>query len=205
MLTETSAMRLINTKSIELQFFTDDDVPDYAILSHTWDQEEVLFQDIGLESAKAKKGYNKLRNCCRVAEQNGFDYIWDDTCCIDKASSAELSEAINSMYRYYQEANVCYVYLADVSTTSRIPDSRWFTRGWTLQELIAPHEIIFFDQHWQELGTKTSLVRILSERTSIPQYILSDSDDLETTSIAQRMSWAADRVTTRKEDASSLW
>ncbi|KAM0229154.1 hypothetical protein ACHAPO_010184 [Fusarium lateritium] len=193
-------MRLINTKTIQLEFVNDDDVPDYAILSHTWDQEEVLFQDIGLESAKEKNGYSKLRNCCRVAEQNGFDYIWDDTCCIDKASSAELSEAINSMYRYYQDANVCYVYLSDVFEISQIPDSRWFTRGWTLQELIAPREIIFFDQHWQELGTKTSLVRVLSERTSIPEFILSNSDELETTSIAQRMSWAADRVTTRKED-----
>ncbi|RGP63931.1 hypothetical protein FSPOR_8258 [Fusarium sporotrichioides] len=194
-------MRLVNTTSIEVQFFHDDDVPDYAILSHTWEQEEVLFQDIGLESAKTKKGYAKLQNCCRVAKDNGFDYIWDDTCCIDKSSSAELSEAINSMYRYYQEANVCYAYLADVSAVSQIPDSRWFTRGWTLQELIAPNKIIFFDRSWQELGTKTSLVRVLSRRTNVPESVLCNSDELNTASIAQRMSWAADRVTTRKEDA----
>ncbi|CEF86477.1 unnamed protein product [Fusarium graminearum] len=194
-------MRLVNTNNLQLEFFTDDVVPDYAILSHTWEQEEVLFHDIGQESANLKKGYAKLKNCCHVAKENGFDYIWDDTCCIDKASSAELSEAINSMYRYYQEANICYVYLADVSAVVQIPDSRWFTRGWTLQELIAPHEIIFFDQHWQELGTKTSLVSVLSERTSIPKSILCNTVELDTTSIAQRMSWAADRVTTRKEDS----
>ncbi|KAH7188048.1 ankyrin repeat-containing domain protein [Fusarium flagelliforme] len=196
-------MRLVNTKTIELEFFTDDDIPDYAILSHTWEQEEVLFHDMGHDAAKLKKGYAKLKNCCLIARENGFEYIWDDTCCIDKASSAELSDAINSMYRYYQEANVCYVYLADVSSESSISEisnSRWYTRGWTLQELIAPTEMIFFDKTWHELGTKASLVNVLSERTSIPAAILCDSDQLENTSIAQRMSWAADRVTTRKED-----
>ncbi|KAF5542787.1 beta transducin [Fusarium napiforme] len=193
-------MRLVNTKTIQLEFLADDNVPDYAILSHTWEQEEVLFQDMGRDSAKSKKGYAKLESCCRVARENGFEYIWDDTCCIDKTSSAELSEAINSMYRYYQEASICYGYLADISTVSEIPDSRWFTRGWTLQELIAPSSMIFFDKDWNELGTKISLVQVLSQRTSIPESILCDSEELEATSIAQRMSWAADRVTTRKED-----
>ncbi|CCT72997.1 related to beta transducin-like protein [Fusarium fujikuroi] len=193
-------MRLVNTKTIQLEFLTDDNVPEYAILSHTWEQEEVLFHDMGRESAKSKKGYAKLESCCRVARENGFEYIWDDTCCIDKTSSAELSEAINSMYRYYQEASICYVYLADISTVSEISNSRWFTRGWTLQELIAPSSMIFFDKDWRELGTKKSLVQVLSQRTNITESILCDSEELETTSIAQRMSWAADRVTTRKED-----
>ncbi|KAF5591842.1 ankyrin repeat-containing protein [Fusarium pseudocircinatum] len=193
-------MRLVNAQTIQLEFITDDNVPDYAILSHTWEQEEVLFHDMGRDSAQLKKGYAKLESCCRVARENGFEYIWDDTCCIDKTSSAELSEAINSMYRYYQEASICYVYLTDISTVSEISNSRWFTRGWTLQELIAPDAMIFFDKDWRVLGTKQSLVQVLSQRTSIPESILYDSQDLETTSIAQRMSWAADRVTTRKED-----
>ncbi|KAG5814880.1 hypothetical protein H9Q71_003028 [Fusarium xylarioides] len=193
-------MRLVNTLTIQLEFLADDNVPDYAILSHTWEQEEVLFHDMGHDTAKSKKGYAKLESCCRVARENGFEYIWDDTCCIDKTSSAELSEAINSMYRYYQEASICYVYLADISTVAEISNSRWFTRGWTLQELIAPSAMIFFDKGWRELGTKTSLVQVLSQRTSIPESILCNSEELETTSIAQRMSWAADRVTTRKED-----
>ncbi|KAL7759166.1 hypothetical protein ACKLNR_011593 [Fusarium oxysporum f. sp. zingiberi] len=194
-------MRLVNTQTIQLEFLNDDNVPDYAILSHTWEQEEVLFHDMGRGSAKLKKGYAKLESCCHVARENGFEYIWDDTCCIDKTSSAELSEAINSMYRYYQEASICYVYLADISAVSEISNSRWFTRGWTLQELIAPSSMIFFDKHWRHLGTKTSLVQVLSQRTSIAEHILCDSEELETTSIAQRMSWAADRVTTRKEDS----
>ncbi|KAF4339544.1 ankyrin repeat-containing protein [Fusarium beomiforme] len=193
-------MRLVNSNNIQLEFVNDDNAPDYAILSHTWEQEEVLFHDMGLESGKLKKGYPKLESCCRVARENGFAYIWDDTCCIDKTSSAELSEAINSMYRYYQEASICYVYLADVSEISQVSHSRWFTRGWTLQELIAPRQIIFFNKDWHQLGTKISLVDVLSQRTNIPASILCDSDELETTSVAQRMSWAADRVTTRKED-----
>ncbi|KAF4958745.1 hypothetical protein FSARC_10936 [Fusarium sarcochroum] len=197
---ESSTMRLVNTKDIKVEFVDDDKVPKYAILSHTWEQEEVLFHDIGLDSAKEKKGYAKLESCCGVARANGFDYIWDDTCCIDKTSSAELSEAINSMYRYYQEADICYAYLADVSTIDEFSSSRWLTRGWTLQELIAPQHIIFFDKQWHELGTKTSLVDAISNRTSIPASILCDSEQLDTTSVAQRMSWAADRVTTRKED-----
>ncbi|KAJ4103953.1 hypothetical protein NW769_009644 [Fusarium oxysporum] len=94
-------MRLVNTETIQLEFLNDDNVPEYAILSHTWEQEEVLFQDMGRDTAKSKKGYAKLESCCRVARENGFEYIWDDTCCIDKTSSAELSEAINSTYRYY--------------------------------------------------------------------------------------------------------
>ncbi|KAM0540770.1 hypothetical protein ACHAPJ_013515 [Fusarium lateritium] len=193
-------MRLVNTINIKLEFVDDDKVPEYAILSHTWEQEEVLFHDMGLDSAKNKKGYAKLESCCRVARANGFDYIWDDTCCIDKTSSAELSEAINSMYRYYQEADICYAYLADVFTIDEFLGSRWFTRGWTLQELIAPHQIIFFDKEWRELGTKTSLVNAISNRTNIPATVLHDSEELDTTSVAQRMSWAADRITTRKED-----
>ncbi|SCO92242.1 related to beta transducin-like protein [Fusarium oxysporum] len=193
-------MRLVNTETIQLEFLNDDNVPEYAILSHTWEQEEVLFQDMGRDTAKSKKGYAKLESCCRVARENGFEYIWDDTCCIDKTSSVELSEAINSTYWYYQEASICYVYLADISTISEISNSRWFTSGWTLQELIAPSSMIFFDKDWRELGTKISLVHVLSQRTNIPESIHCDSEELETTSIAQRMSWAADRVTTRKED-----
>ncbi|CVL03915.1 related to beta transducin-like protein [Fusarium proliferatum] len=155
---------------------------------------------MGRESAKSKKGYAKLKSCCRIARENSFEYIWDDTCCIDKTSSTELSEAINSIYRYYQEASICYVYLADISTVSEISNSRWFTRGWTLQELITPNSMIFFDKDWRKLGTKKTLVHTLSQRTNIPESILCDSKELETTSIAQRMSWAADRVTTQKED-----
>src|SRR5256714_4011235 len=133
-------------------------VPRYAILSHTWGDDEVLFQDMqGDRSvAKSKSGYKKIKNSCARAARDGFDYIWIDTCCIDKSSSAELSEAINSMYRWYHQAEVCYAYLADVPSEafknvtdyvdSEFSESRWFTRGWTLQELIAPSTVIFLNK-----------------------------------------------------------
>lgn len=193
-------MRLLNTDRIEIEQFWDDEIPRYAILSHAWEQDEVLFQDMQSSRAANKKGYDKVKSCCYVARANGYDYVWIDTCCIDKTSSAELSEAINSMYRWYQEASVCYSYLADVSTSSELSSSRWFTRGWTLQELIAPSDMIFFDKKWKEMGTKSSLGERISDRTGIPHAILSGSEPLETASLAQRMSWAAGRNTTKTED-----
>ncbi|RSL60730.1 hypothetical protein CEP54_006582 [Fusarium duplospermum] len=192
-------MRLLNTERVELELFIDE-ILLYAILSHTWEQEEVMFQDMEQGQAKDKKGYAKINNCCSIARDNGYKYIWIDTCCIDKASSAELTEAINSMYRYYQEAEVCYSFLSDISWPSDFTQSRWFTRGWTLQELIAPTSMVFFNKDWQHLGTKASLGRQISEHTGVPQAILSGAENLESASIAQRMSWAADRKTTRLED-----
>ncbi|KAH7114708.1 hypothetical protein B0J13DRAFT_488008, partial [Dactylonectria estremocensis] len=193
-------MRLLNTRNFEVKEFRDDEVPRYAILSHTWDEEEVSLQDLEGTRAANKKGYQKVKSCCSRALADEFEYIWIDTCCIDKTSSAELSEAINSMYRWYQEADVCYSYLADVPSKAKFPGSRWFTRGWTLQELIAPPTLIFLDEEWKELGTKASLRQDISDRTGIPVGILTEDDDLETFCIAQRMSWAAGRETSRIED-----
>ncbi|RSL51788.1 hypothetical protein CEP54_011247 [Fusarium duplospermum] len=193
-------MRLLNTQTIVVESFGDDQIPSYAILSHTWEAEEVTFQDMESGKATRKRGWAKVKDSCSIARKNGFDYVWLDTCCIDKTSSAELSEAINSMYRWYQEATVCYAFLADVSGLAGLPNSKWFTRGWTLQELIAPSSMIFFSQTWDELGTKATLNQAISKRTRIPEAILSGDKDLETASAAQRMSWAADRRTTRRED-----
>jgi len=145
---------------------------------------------------------------CRRARQDGFLYVWVDTVCIDKSSSAELSEAINSMFAWYQRAKVCYVFLEDVAT--RLPHqvdllsvfqrSKWFTRGWTLQELLAPDHILFFSRDWVELGNKKALSGSISSVTGIDQLCLCKEKPLRDYSIAQRMSWAADRFTTREED-----
>ena len=110
--------------------------------------------------AKNKAGYRKITGCCSVAADYGCDDVWIDTCCIDKSSSAELLEAINSMYRWYKGAKVCYTYLADMTLTdvsmakSALRNCRWFSRGWTLQELIAPSWLILFDANWIMIGTK---------------------------------------------------
>ncbi|KAK0642137.1 heterokaryon incompatibility protein-domain-containing protein, partial [Cercophora newfieldiana] len=201
-------MRLLKTRTElpELEDFAADDIPLYAVLSHTWEKDEISFQDIqaiqrGDTAATRKPEYHKIAMTRAVAAAHGFDYVWIDTCCIDKMSSAELSEAINSMYRWYQEAAMCYAHLTDVTAVNKeLAASRWFTRGWTLQELIAPSMMVFLNTAWEEIGTKSDLGPVISKITRIPEAILQGAADLETASIAQRMSWAANRKTTRPED-----
>ena len=202
-------MRLLRTGTTELAEFGGNQVPRYAILSHTWGEEEVTLQHMKTNEAMNLKGYEKVKMACSIAKRDGFEYIWIDTCCIDKTSSAELSEALNSMYHWYEEAKECYAYLADVprGTADRLTNavgdrfrkSRWFTRGWTLQELIAPSTVIFLDSEWREIGSKSNLQELISEITRIPGGFLL-GDDLGHASVAQRMSWASKRETTRVED-----
>lgn len=212
-------MRLLNTQTRLLESFTDDEVPSYAILSHTWGRDEVTLQDLISDPAVSdRKGYQKLRRSCDLATSLEFGYIWIDTCCIDKSSSAELSEAINSMFRWYAEATTCIAYLEDVEAdgdlqaeNSSFRRSRWFTRGWTLQELIAPDEVVFFSHDWTRLGTRASLQNVIQEITGIPKEILDEADPanlktlqqlkkLRDLSVAEKMRWAAKRKTTRPED-----
>ncbi|OSS47961.1 hypothetical protein B5807_06712 [Epicoccum nigrum] len=179
-----------------------DDIPPYAILSHTWGtpDEEVSFRDMQTGSGENKRGYRKLLFCGKQAADDGLRYFWVDTCCIDKTSSAELSEAINSMYMWYGAAEVCYAYLADVPSNRTFQNSRWFERGWTLQELIAPMEVIFFDEKWEPLGTRLELSKSVQGCTGIPERVFLESTSLDSFSVAQKMSWAANRGTTRVED-----
>jgi hypothetical protein len=186
----------------------------YAILSHTWDTEdkEMTFADLSQGSTHTEVKYEKLRFCGKQAAHDGLHYFWVDTCCIDKSSSAELSEAITSMFRWYSDAVKCYVYLRDVSTgnfestntsarswESAFRHSRWFERGWTLQELLAPRSVEFFDSHGTRLGDKESLVQVLHEVTKIPLRALRNTP-LDEFSVDERMSWAKDRQTKRGED-----
>lgn len=196
-------MRLINTSTLTLHTFYDANIPDYAILSHTWGLEEVTFQNFHLPSSKTLDGYSKITSCCALARSDGWLYVWVDTCCIDKTSSAELSEAINSMYRWYRHAQVCYAYMIDVTKSKKeeLTDSRWFTRGWTLQELLAPSMVVFYDREWKELGTKSSLEDQIYIATGIYNTYLTHFDPSEA-SVAAKMSWAAKRKTTRIEDIS---
>ena len=204
-------MKLLNTTTLKLEEFWDSNIPKrYAILSHTWEEQEVSFQYIAnLESAAQLAGFSKIKACCEQAKEDGFGWAWIDTCCIDKSSSAELSESINSMFRWYEKATICYAYLSDVPSDAdlRDPDSsfaksRWFTRGWTLQELIAPREVEFFSKDWKALGSRSNLFKEISEITRISHNVLRESNRkaLRRTSIAQKMSWASRRVTTRSED-----
>lgn len=192
------------------------DCPPYAILSHTWgdDKDEVTYDDINNQSAKVKTGYRKIQFCMERARQDGLDFCWVDTCCINKSDAVELSTAINSMFRWYRNSSKCYVYLADVPANKEDPvhynnmperlqndmeASRWFKRGWTLQELIAPNTVQFFSSDERLLGDKASLEQLLWKVTRIPARALRGGDLLEFTA-AERMSWAARRETKREED-----
>ncbi|KAK3703532.1 hypothetical protein LTR37_014379 [Vermiconidia calcicola] len=216
-------MWLLNARTRKLEGFIGEGVPMYAILSHTWETDEVSFHDINHNAnAETKLGYQKIRWTCAQALEDGLNYAWVDTCCIDKSSSAELSEAINSMWRWYRSSSKCYAFLSDVlvkcsgalsngqsencpfKTTPaerEFRKSRWFTRGWTLQELIAPPDVTFYGEGWCRLGSRRGeLLNDIVDITKIPSEILTEEGPLPFYSVAQRMSWAAMRTTTRVED-----
>lgn len=265
-------MWLLNCDTAQLEPFEGEDRPPYAILSHRWEGKEVNYQDVMAGNHVDQKGWQKIKSCCEQAKRDGLDYVWADTCCIDKKSSAELSEAINSMYQWYRQAKVCYAYLADVDSSAvfakpsddnngdssglsreissdgsgyvihdtehkacsdvekssdhlgRVPassdkqgiksvvqklespdilsqfaNSAWFTRGWTLQELLAPVNLTFYDCHWIALGTKQDFRDGIQQRTGIQAKVL-DGSNLGRICVAEKMSWAAGRKTTRIED-----
>ncbi|KAL4080025.1 heterokaryon incompatibility protein-domain-containing protein [Scleroderma yunnanense] len=201
--------------------FRDDEATAYAILSHRWTNQEVDYGEMvdlakmdrdESDEIRQRDGYRKILDSCKKAEEDGYEWLWVDTCCIDKRSSAELSEAINSMYRWYANARVCYAYLHDVSrgcfpTNSddeEYPDfdgwPEWFSRGWTLQEMIAPSNVQFFNKDWWPIGDKRTLAPTLSIITRVPEDILTNGLSSNRPCVAQIMSWAADRTTTRVED-----
>ncbi|TLS22004.1 uncharacterized protein PpBr36_09631 [Pyricularia pennisetigena] len=202
----------------------------YATLSHTWEDGEITFQDWGVSEATGlgssastprvlladqgmSPGMIKVLETCRLAGSKGIPYVWVDTCCIDKTSSSELSEAINSMFRWYEMAEVCFAYLSDLASTphdqseqepvlDRMLGCRWFTRGWTLRELIAPKLVEFYDAEWRFVGTKADpeLQARLSQMTGIDCDVLQDSTNLSAVAVGRRLCWASKRQTTREED-----
>ncbi|KAH8660872.1 hypothetical protein BGZ60DRAFT_456220 [Tricladium varicosporioides] len=209
-------MRLLQRKDNQEFSLTKDllsNIPDYAILSHTWgeDDQEVTFKDLVEGSGTFKIGYKKIQFCGEQAARDGLQYIWVDTCCIDKTDAVELQKAINSMFRWYKNAVKCYVYLPDVS----IPDdeennsslnfepalrtARWFTRGWTLQELLAPPSVEFFAANYRKIGDRISLEPVIYEITGIPVRALQNYDPTKF-SVEERVSWIAKRETRHEED-----
>jgi hypothetical protein len=209
-------MRLLNAMTKRLEEFADDEIPPYAILSHTWGRNEVQFREV--EGGLYVGDSVKIESCCNQALEDGIDYVWIDTCCIDKRSSAELSEAINSMFAWYQRSKVCYAYLVDVSVDDALVNldasralskSRWFTRGWTLQELLAPSRVVFYNTSWATIGevnrsdhleNDNPFATLISVISGIPIECFGNSFYSRRKSVAQRMSWAAHRQTTRVED-----
>ena len=190
-----------------------EDIPPYAIFSHTWgaDEEEVTFRDLKDGSGKNKAGYAKIQFCGEQARKDGLQHFWADTCCIDKVNNTELSKAIVSMFRWYREAVKCYVYLADVSARKRanhqtertwesaFRKSRWFTRGWTLQELLAPKSVEFFSREGDWPGDRNTLEQEIHETTKIPLTALRGGP-LSDFGVDERLRWTANRDTKKKED-----
>ncbi|KAI0018561.1 HET-domain-containing protein [Xylariomycetidae sp. FL0641] len=189
---------------------------EYAILSHTWTDSEVLFEDLYKASTsdwQSLPGAAKVLDSASMAKKLGYDYIWIDTCCIDKNSSAELSEAINSMFKWYQHSAVCLVYLSDVQEqdVQSFRKSRWFTRGWTLQELIAPSQMQIYDSDWRYIGDRMEMGDPIADVTGIDSGLLREGERLATRAtllrhelrrfpVSVKMCWASRRRTTRVED-----
>ena len=209
-------MHLLDTTEFSLRSFVADNAPPYAILSHRWEAEEVTYQDLQAGRGPSMAGWRKITQCCAQARKDGHEYVWIDTCCIDKLSSAELSEAINSMFRWFEGSEVCYTYLNDVTTGGQDQDlwveefkrSEWFTRGWTLQELIAPYRMDFYDAEWSKIGSREYLGSMIESVTGVEREDCNSTDEKSvqhgghyfTRSVAQRMCWASTRITTRAED-----
>lgn len=210
-------MRLLKRSTngkIQLTHVNASHPPPYAILSHTWTHgEEVTYDELVAGTGEDKAGYAKIRFCEERAAHDGLQYFWVDTCCIDKSAPQELQTAINSMFRWYQRASKCYIYMSDVQVPEEVADvqafritwedafrrSRWFTRGWTLQELLAPATVEFFSKEGKELGNKILLEREIHEVTKIPIGALR-GQSLASFSVEERISWVADRTTTFQED-----
>lgn len=225
-------MRLLNTKTFEFKNFYDNSLPQYAILSHRWgsEEEEVSYKSFRKGSVPPDlPGLLKIHAFCRLADEKGFQWAWVDTCCIDKRSSAELSEAINSMFKWYERSALCCVHLADVEFSSaemflkrqseetfwhapdgwaslrdRFNKSSWFKRGWTLQELIAPNNVVFYDSQWNEIGPVDRFCEDVAKVTGIGEYYLNPRTKvhMNPASVSTRMSWASRRHTSREEDLS---
>ncbi|RDW57490.1 hypothetical protein BP6252_13750 [Coleophoma cylindrospora] len=201
-------MWLINTDTFELEEFANHPKKQYAILSHRWEENEATFKSWEAQKGIQKKGYRKIMKFVHKAAERGFKYAWADTCCMNTKSSAELSEAINSMFKYYQEAAECYVYLSDLPPSTppndgseiQSADESATSTEESRTKLIAPYTVSFFDSDWQFYGEKKGLSSRIERATGIPKSILDGSQHVRDCSIACRMSWAANRQTRRVED-----
>lgn len=209
----------MNTSTFELHTSTQIEFKQqgYAILSHRWGPDEILFSQIGhfaneLRQTKYRHALpqlDKIHGACLTARNQGLHWMWIDNCCINKSDNSELSESINSMFKWYSEAVICLTYLSDVRKTSGSPvfqsyetgeTSKWFSRGWTLQELLAPSKLLFYDADWDYLGSKMDLAGSIEDVTGIATHYLTGEKDFRIACIAAKMSWAARRETTKEED-----
>ncbi|EGP84901.1 uncharacterized protein MYCGRDRAFT_74475 [Zymoseptoria tritici IPO323] len=218
-------MRLIHTTTLEFREFFDAEIPPYSILSHRWTGQELSYKDACFSTWPESEGSVKVKKCCELSKDMGYDWTWIDTCCIDKMNGSELTEAINSMFNWYRRASCCLAFLQDVAPTADHEEqssfrtdpfnleafgaSVWFTRGWTLQELIAPPDVLFYDNCFNLLGSRPQLAKLVSAASGVDSRFLRLTqgdkdqdriDQLRATPVARRMYWASRRETSRAED-----
>ena len=182
----------------------------YIILSHVWMANEIEYENMEnfqkiCVSPFYEKSATKIVGACQkvlVYDKGEVVHLWMDTVCINKKDPAEVSASINSMYRWYKGAKACFAYLDDFPTdgVEIFTQSRWFDRGWTLQELVAPKNVVFYDKHWKEIGSKETLHKQLEKRTKINTRTLLEPGAVNHASISERMSWYAGRKVTVPED-----
>jgi hypothetical protein len=182
----------------------------YAIFSHRWQKDEVLFADVAdpdralSEATRNKSGFVKLEAFCRIALEHGLQHVWIDTCCVDRNSSAEVSEYSNALFEYYAKAELCITYLDDIEDHPKdsyfLDRSMWFSESWNLPALVAPRDLHYYSQGWNKLGTKASLSRLTCQASGVPERVLLDPYSLDSICVSEKMSWAARRTTVRGED-----
>ena len=201
-------MRLINTHTKTFVEFPEREAPEYAVVSHKWGSDEVSYSDFLEDTYRRGRGWLKILKACKIAAARNVHWLWLDACCIDKRNTAEVAKSINSMYKWYQNAKECYAFLPDVNVGRSHADfahqfrhSVWFERGWTLQELLVPPEVQFYNSTFQYLGRKRNgLDDHISAATGIGLEYLQDSSRIRNASVAERMRWASRRQTTEIED-----
>lgn len=205
---------LIQTKNLIKEDFITEVIRTYfryAMLSHKWNIDEPLFNELpnGVFAPGLPPRFSKLRSFCEVAKCLGLGWAWCDTCCINKESSAELDEAITSMFRWYRDSALTIVYFFDISGFSRddLIKSKWFKRGWTLQELLAPRVMRFYDRTWTPCVRGPAYnhklvpewLHALQCATGIPPSALQEFTP-GPDNPREKLRWASARSTTRGED-----
>ncbi|EME39025.1 hypothetical protein DOTSEDRAFT_75646 [Dothistroma septosporum NZE10] len=212
-------MRLLCVDTLKLrQFKEPEKPPPYAIASHRWCDSEATLEDVGNRSKTDSAGFKKVEEFAKYIKDNvpSVGWLWIDTCCIDKTSSAELSSSIHSMFRWYREAEVCLAYLSNVESVDdydKFRQSVWFTRGWTLQELLAPRTVVFLTKHWEVIGNKgaaaagyrgttiePALEGRIAQTTGIPEDILHNYEASCRVDLHEKRRWMDGRTTTLPED-----
>ena len=215
-------MRLLNVHTFEFSDYSDD-LPKYAIASHRWKAgTEATIKDVRNKRNTDKDGYEKVESFAKYVREHvcHVEWLWIDTCCVNQDSSQEVTEAVNSMFRWYSNAEVCLAYLADVSDTENEREfrrSEWFRRGWTLQELLAPQMVVFLSASWELIGHRgrdewtgsgnqiasgPALEAAISTITGVPECVLHNYTRSMSFSTEERLSWICSRKTTKEEDMS---